>query len=321
MVSEREQPVLQFLCCKGIAYRQRMMWIIAAAALGLLLQVLFLCFWYGASLLVVSVALSWVVGYDNRADPRHMRVDAQWHHAGLDRLEAITRLDRDIRRWDASFWDISNPRGIFLFFVVMIGLFVLTIWSLISGGAVFTIIVGDGLLLMVLQWFNGMRRSERQPDLTLKAEHLLDVLTEYRARSVVDGEIGVQLLLDHESESPTPFDVKLVITFPEGPDYLYGLQCQVVINRVQGKPHAYCYCVVLAEAGHQIAEVTRKVELPSKTIREESTKKDVEIIVVRQKTTKKSGYHTSVAKSSEILKAALEMFAAICEKGHAKAVD
>lgn len=302
---ESKEPVITFRLFKSLPIKQRIVWAAAAIALGLVLQVASLSVSPGIPFIIIAILLTWIVGFDNKVDFHHMRVDSGWEQVDFNRLNDISQMDVDIKQWDASFWDLSNSKGLvgFLFVSVLI---LLAWWGLreisIPLG---NIIAADSALLLVSQWFNGMRRVDRRPDLVLKANHLMETAKHYQNKNALTGKLGAQLLLSESAGQRVPTDAKITVTYPDGPEYLYGVQSQVVINRVQGKPHPYCYSVIVAKAGHDLIKQTQGLDLPPNTVRETQTKDGVEVVILRQRTSRTSGYHTTVETSALILGAAL----------------
>ncbi|MHC4816433.1 MAG: hypothetical protein ACYTF8_00035 [Planctomycetota bacterium] len=306
--AEAQEPTLQFSLLKGVSYRRRLLVVTILAAVGLLLQVLFLSFWAGVPFLLAAVICSWVVGFDNRLDKRRLRHDVAWETAPFDRVETILRLDRAGRRWDFSLLDISNLTGCGIFLAALTGAALLAILAAAEAGLSAAMIVGGDLVLLILaQWFSGMRAGHRQADLVIKAEHDLAVMRTMRAEVEKEGELRVQLRMGGKTDDRAPTDLKLSIHYPEAPAHFLGVQAQIVLNRVQGRPYPYFYAVVLAREGHGLFAAAKRVQLPGGVIREKKSQGDVEVSIIRQQTTKTSGYHTKPDVSCRILRTALEI--------------
>jgi hypothetical protein len=306
--TETHEPTLQFRLLKGLDYRRRL-WVVGLlAAAGLLLQIVFFSFWAGLPLLLAAVVCSWVVGFDNKLDKRAFRLDVAWETAPFDRVRTILQLDREGRRWDFSLLDISNPTGCVIFLVGLAVAFGLAVLAAAEGGKAGAMIVGGDLVLLILaQWFSGMRGRFRQADLVIKAEHVLAVVRMMRAEIDGAGELRAQLRMGGKSEQRAPNDLKISIRHPDAPEHFLGVQAQIVLNRVQGRPYPYFYAVVLARQGHGLLDAARTVEMPGGVILETKSQDDVEVAIIRQKTTRTSGYHTKPNVSCRILRTALEV--------------
>jgi hypothetical protein len=304
--TEALEPTLQFSLFKGASYGRRLLIVGLLAAAGLMLQIVFFSFWAGAPFLVAAVIGSWVVGFDSQLDKRSFHHDIAWETAPFDRVATILRLDRAGRRWDFSLLDISNPMGCGIFLAGVAGAAVLVLYAATQASPAAAMIVGgDFGLLILAQWFSGMRSRFRQADLVIKAEHVVAVMRTMREEVEKEGEPRVQLRMGGKDAQRAPSDLKLSVHYPEAPAHFLGVQAQIVLNRVQGRPYPYFYAVVVTRQGHGLFAAAKSVELPDGVILETKSQKDVDVAIVRQRTTRTSGYHTKPNVSCRILRTAL----------------
>ncbi len=306
---ESQEPVLQFAFAKRLAYRTRMTWALALVAVGMAAQLVWLSVLPGVPFLVVAVALSWVVGFDNALDRRGLRTDRAWRRVPFERIPSIVKLDIAMKRWDASAIDLTSPIGFLLLAVTTVLIVFATVAALVAlGPAVALIVAVDAVVLVLLQWFSGMRTVHRKPDLVLKAGHIQQVVAAERAAIDAAGELHGQLLLPEGGGDEGPADARILIDVADPPGKLLSVQGQVVLNRVQGTPHAYFYCVVVAFAGDGLADFAQRFAPGgSGTTIEVKTEDDMDVVVVRQTTSKTSGYETKAKKSRRLLVAALDI--------------
>lgn len=304
---EKTEPALAFRVFKSMPYPTRMLIVSGLVVLGILLQFLFVRFWPGAPFLLAAFVLSWVKGFDNKLDSRTYKADSDWETVEYERLGEILALKKKINRWDSSLWDISNGKGIvFFIFVVFVGYILLQIFGAHKTAA-YPIILGDAGLLILTQWFNGMRYVDKQPDLILKTEHLVKTVEHLRRYEILNGEIGAMLLLAASDKGLTPQGVKITVRFPDAPEDFFGVQSQVVINRVQSKAHPYCYSVVVAKKGKKLFRAIERLDPPPGCIFETDTKGNADVVIIRQRTSRTSGYHTNVDTSAMTLASALQI--------------
>ena len=305
LLAENEQPVLEFLLWKRLPYATRMRVVYGLIAIGLVLQVAYVSFLHGAPLFLAAVLLAWVVGFDNKVDFHHMALDTQWDSVDIEKLAQIRGLDQQIGKWDVGTWDISNGKGFGVFLVLSI--LIISVWLVLEQywSGIGYIVAGNAFLLLGMQFLSGMRKVHREPDLVFKVDHMLETLREYRRGHTIQGELGAQLLLRKGQENSLPTQAKVTIRYPDAPQGFHGIQMQVVINRVKGAAHAYCYCVVVGGEGSGLIEKTAAVALPAGVIRETQQRKGVEVVILRQRTSRTSGYETKVKKSAAILGAAI----------------
>ncbi|MHC4547788.1 MAG: hypothetical protein ACYTEZ_03340 [Planctomycetota bacterium] len=307
---EEREPALQFSLLRRMRYRTRLVVVGLFALAGLALQIAFLSFWAGFPCLLAAVICSWVAGFDNKLDKRSFHHDVAWETAPFDRLATIRKLDRAGRRWDTSALDVTNLLGGLIFGLLLVGALLLaTAVSHYVSERAGIIVGGDAVLLLLSQWFSGMRARFRQADLMVKVDHVLEVMEPLRREVEGHGELRVQLLMRGKDDQRVPGDLKLSVQVPEAPAHFLGVQAQIVLNRVQGTPYPYFYAVVLAREGHGLFEDVAKVALPRKVILETQSQKDVDVAILRQRTTRTSGYHTRAPVSRRILRTALEIAA------------
>jgi hypothetical protein len=115
------------------------------------------------------------------------------------------------------------------------------------------------------------------------------------------------MLLKGAGKTKVPDDVKFKVEISgHHPDFL-GLYGQVVTNEVQGSSYPYFYVVLVARRGFGLPEIGRRHAGPSGTVVEIKNQDEVEVLVIRQKTTKKSGYHTPPSRCVEIFMDGLDL--------------
>ena len=86
-----------------------------------------------------------------------------------------------------------------------------------------------------------------------------------------------------------------------------GLYGQVVTNDVNGTSYPYFYVVLVARKGFGLQPVFQAYRPPKKMTKEFKVEDDVEVFVIRQTTSKTSGYHTKNKKMTAILKAGIAL--------------
>lgn len=298
---------LEFKSFRSLDYRSRWLWMAGLVVAGLAAQAAFLSPWPGVPFLIGAVVLSWVVGFDAKVDRRSFHHDQAWETVPFERIAEIEKLDRKVQRWDASALDVSGC-GAVVFLVV--GAACVAAWALLRevvGPSVGAIVAVDAGLLLLPQWFSGMRGAFRQPDLMIKVEHVREVVRRAGPSIAKHGTLKAILLMSGKDESRVPIDLKIAVVPEDAPEGFHGVQGQVVLNRVQGKPHPYFYCVVVAKEGSDLLRVAESVPKPAGILDEWKRENGVDVSVIRQRTTRTSGYHTKPARSAEILATALEV--------------
>ena len=293
-----ERDTLVFWVLPGLRYRWRMAVAPLILLAGLLVQ------WRygepgwaaGALLLVLGNLLLLVKGYDNRLDRDGWSPELQWQPVEREKLGELLDLDRRMRRWDRSFMDITNAWGLVAFFLLLVLLF--GAWVALADSPM-RILPVDAAILLLPHWFTGTRRILRLPGLLVKAETLERVLREVHPES--DGDRVEVFMLLKGKEHPLPEDVKIRLMPGDAPEEFLGLQGQVVINEVQGKSHPYFYVVLVARPGLGLKELAGEFNPPEGLVKEFSSQEDAEVLVLRQRTTRTSGYHTGPERVRELL--------------------
>ncbi|RJQ48057.1 MAG: hypothetical protein C4534_00270 [Gaiellales bacterium] len=287
--------LIVFLVWQSLAYGARMTLSILLVLTGLAIQVFTGSFLTGAPLLLAGNILLLVRGYDNRVDVKGFRPGVDWQKVERARLDEILRLDEGIRRWDRSVLDVTN----------LLGAAALLLTALALGAAALLlpsfgrIIALDAMVLLLPHWFTGIRRILRLPQVVVRAEALAQVLDASDELVSAADTIDILMLLKG-SEVRVPDDVKFRVSFVGQDPRFLGLYGQVVINTVQGKSYPYFYTVLVAEKGYGLKETDESFTPPGNIVHEYGTDNEVEFIVVRQKTTRNSGYHTKGADAIAI---------------------
>ncbi|NNG01877.1 MAG: hypothetical protein HKM93_20995 [Desulfobacteraceae bacterium] len=306
--TEKQFPLLQFLVFRKMAYNKRRFLFAGLVFLGLAFQVYTLQALPGFFFIAFAVMTMWVVGFDSQVDYHHMNVKETWVQGAYEHLSQIVELDRKQERWTDSVWDFSSINGKIFFVVSLVAIVILTnfIKAITRTSGIGGIVFLDGIAFVSIQWFKGMRRTDRRPELVQKADHLVKTVDGCPAAGRFNKQLGTLLLMDPEGEGKAPSDLKLNLSFPDGPDHFYGLQGQVALNRVQGKAYPYFYAVVVCKEGHVLDASTRNVPVPDGIVREVATRQGADVVILRQHTTDTSGYHTTVETSGAILTAAIQ---------------
>jgi hypothetical protein len=119
-------------------------------------------------------------------------------------------------------------------------------------------------------------------------------------------EFRPALMLSRGKDDKTiPDDARFSIAFPDSSEGFYGLQAQINLNVVQGTSYPYFYCVLAAKPGFGLIKHKEKIQLAQKVICEYQEDGRAEVLVIRQHTTRKSGYHTKNRQCIDIMKNAL----------------
>lgn len=290
---KQDRGIVVFLFLPSIPYEKRLTIAFMLIAAGILTQFVTGGFTLGAMAIGLGNLLLLVKGYDNRVETKAFIADVSWERVDMKKLSELKQLDSSIRRWDRSALDISNWLGAMVFVVVAGTLAASAFWQT----GLLRILALDALLLLLPHWLTGIRRILRMPGLLVRTE-CLEAVLERGERRLKDHEVTLLMLLGGETKLPE--DVKFKIDIADHHEDFLGYYGQVVINEVQGTSYPYFYTVLVARKGFGLKEVFDRYSAPLGVTKEFKYQREVEVLVIRRTTTKKSGYETKPAVAFKI---------------------
>jgi len=296
-----DRSIVVFKVWPSLDYRRRLFFAFALVVAGLAVQLASESFFWGAPLILLGNLFLLVSGYDNRVDFGKYDPAAEWVRVEPDRLADLKKMDKEIRRWDLSALDVTNVLGLALFIIATASLVILAILL----PPIWRILVLDAALLLLPHWLTGTRSVLRTPKLLLKVE-LLQRLFERMGEELGRHRLTVLMLVQGE-ETRVPSDVKFRVEPTNKPDDFLGMYGQVVLNEVQGRSYPYFYVVLVAKKGLGLELVYRDYRPPGGVTKEFKPQGEVEVLVLRQTTTKKSGYHTKPGTVESLLHEGLHL--------------
>ncbi len=302
----QKREVLQFYFVKSLPYAIRILAATLFMVLGIVLQIMLA--WpaalIGTGLFFFAGFLLAAAGYTNK--PKEPPGGGIWKTVDVDRLDTILDIHSRSKSWDLAAFDVSNGLGVTLFLLVALIVGGLTLFGWRESQSWPFLIAGSAAGLYLPLWFSGLRAGYSREPLILKVRILRDLLVDFETIQHRGEEPRASLNLAGPQTDAIPLDAKFQINFTDASPDFYGLQCQININTVQGRKYPYCYFVVVAKRGMNIFPAATGLEHLGETTVETKFQGDVEIIVIRQYTTRTSGYHTSAARCRELLHTALQ---------------
>jgi len=173
-------------------------------------------------------------------------------------------------------------------------------------------LVFDLFFLLFIVLLSGARRVWSPKDLDVKGEALLqayDVIKNFPGFSM-----NPQLLLKiGDGRKSLPEDAKFFLQPQNAPAWMMGIQFQVSINSVQSKKYPYLYSVVILKKGNLERAKSCSSE-DRKILVEFKDNSEVDVIVIRQRTTKTSGYYTNKNAIEKLVNQTFEMFNCIVKE-------
>jgi len=246
-------------------------------------------------LIFTGVLFLLIRGYDSK--PKGSLSSGEWEKTTLDRFQEVLKLEKKTSSWDETIVDLTCLTGFGCFLAIAGLVFWVSVVMLASSAARLWsfVFVADAVVLIIPLWITGTRSGWRPKTLRQQIEALqvaLKVLDGYREPAC---QIQPMMEMAGKGDQKTPIGARVFIRFPDGPEDFYGIQFQVALNNVQGTHYPYLYAVIVAKKSfkllsNHIDKITNS--RPEKIIVEPSREKGVEVIVIRQKTSKTKGYHT-----------------------------
>jgi hypothetical protein len=160
-------------------------------------------------------------------------------------------------------------------------------------------------VLLLPHWVTGLRGIMTLPNLLLKIKLIRKLLAD------IEGLIAQHqaefFMLLKGGETKLPDDVKFRVKIQgQHPDFL-GFYGQIVTNTVSSKTYPYLYVVLVAKQGFGLNRSFERYTPSRKIVKEYKEEGDVEVFVIRQHTTRTSGYHTKYKDARRIFLEGLEV--------------
>lgn len=308
---------VKFHFAKTLPYNARITLMFFLLVIGFGLQLYFMSPFYGAPFLIIGIGLVLVKGYDSRIRIVSFNQDPSWKTVTINEIEELESLRKRSRKWDRDALDISNTLGFFslIFFSGLAFAASIALGIFAKEAKVSLILAVDTVILIAPIWFTGMKFILKQPNLAIQVDILLKLYEEFEELKKEGEEFKPALMLGKGKENKTvPFRTRFSIAFPDPPEGFYGLQAQINLNVVQGASFPYFYCVLAAKPGFKMLSFKDKIKLEKDIICEYQKDGRAEVLVIRQRTTRKSGYHTKDRRCTEILEVALKGGRIICSQ-------
>ncbi|MAT72745.1 MAG: hypothetical protein CMJ58_24970 [Planctomycetaceae bacterium] len=323
VLPDRERRhLLQFYFAPKIGYVTRLIWAGGLIAIGLAIQLV----WtpdHLAPLLLVTLplliagnGLLLVQGYNLK--PTYNLARGKWEKTTRDRFQEVRTLQSEIDRWDNTFADITCAPGIVLLVVgvVIVAVAAAAMIDTDRGELWAPLFAVDAAVLLLPHWVTGTRRGWRPVSLRQQIDALDTVLAVIDRHEHPPCQIQPMFQVAGKQDAKTPTNARVFVRFPDGPEDFLGVQFQVAINDVQGTKYPYLYAVLVAQKSFKLRQGpledvrrrAKKITKPTGLLQflgitkesgqltiESKSEKDVDVIVIRQHTTKQTGYHTDPA--------------------------
>lgn len=298
LLNKEEQGIVVFHFWKSLKYKTRLAICLLMALCGFALQYMalgsvkeFKIIVTGALFIFLGNLLMLVKGYNNKIKLDTYTAESEWVKTDIERLKEIVDINKKAKKWDINSLDITNVLGVFAFVGFIVVLIVLVSSNILESGGAKAILFIDALVLFVPHWLTGVRSITLTPNLLKKISIYLQVMDRFGA-SLEKHDVDF-LTYVKGSKEKFPRDVKMKVDFKDQPEDFLGMYAQITLNNVQETLYPYFYVVLVAKRGSMMNQkFVNSVKLAPKIMKEFKEEGDVEILVLRQVTTKTSGYYT-----------------------------
>lgn len=312
-LSSDQQAVVVFWLRKSLGYWKRILVGFACILVGFFVQYYWYGYWYGIVggffLLFGGNLFLMVRGLDNRIRFGKYAPEAEWEKVDESKILEAEQIARKIEGWKRSILDATSGLGAFIVLVMFIILLGIFIDGLIKGDGAFLVLTVDAGLLLFPHWFTGKLSIITRYGLLLKLEVIKTLLNNLKDR-LQDHQVEYFMLLKGK-ETKVPDDVKFCVKIQNQHPGFLGLYAQIVVNR---GIYPYFYVVLVTQKGYGLHETFKNYTPPGNITKEYPVEEDVEVLVIRQVTTKTSGYHTGDSKIREIFLEGLELAETVAVK-------
>lgn len=288
-----EQGIVVFKVWQSLSYGKRMLLSFGLIFLGFLLQYWIFHVFPGVLFVIAGNLFLLVSGYDNRINYGSYDPSAKWERVEKAKLLELERLDKKMKKWDASAVDITNGLGGCTFILVLGVTFGTLFLGFSIDNTILKIIGADIGVLLIPHWLTGVKQILTKPRLMKKIELMKELAMEVETQ-IKDAKFQFLMQLKGK-DVPLPDDVKFKLEFENQKPNFLGFYGQTVINMVKSTAYPYFYVVLVARKGYGLDEVYRNFHLKDDKITKEfKVEGEVEVMVIRQTTTETSGYHTKM---------------------------
>ena len=227
-----------------------------------------------------------------------------WQEVTTVQLDQVLEHCKKIKKFNTS--EMGCIITAFIIFMVGIVFIVPLVTILAHISFAFAATIVNAIILFVGLAFSGRRRAWMPHNINIKAE-IVKRLIEYREiKKDREAQAMPYLEVGGGKEGSVPNDCRFMVRFKDAPKEFLGVQGQISINNVKGRAYPYFYVVMIArpEFGLFKRFPTTPIE---KCVVERKKTSEVDVMVIRQKTTKTSGYHTNERMQEFILTSALDI--------------
>jgi len=227
-----------------------------------------------------------------------------WQEVTPDKIDQVLGQCRKIKKFNSN--EVGCIIAAFVIFIFGIVFIVPLMTILVHISLPFAATVINAIILFVGLAFSGRRRAWMPVALDIKTQIVKRLINLPLTKKDPKIVAVPYLEVGEGKEGSVPNDTRFMVRFDEAPKEFLGVQGQISINNVKGRAYPYFYVVIIARPEFGLLKKFT-VKSVDKCIIEHKKTAEVDVIVIRQKTTKTSGYHTNERMQDYIYSNALEL--------------
>lgn len=224
----------------------------------------------------------------------------EWQEVTQQKIKEVMEHCRRVKKFQ------SGNVGCFfalIIAVVFVGGFLFPFIEEISPPFPIIATIVNALILFAGLILSGRKSAWMPNALDIKTEIVSKIMESPLIKSDPGLHVIPFLEIGRAGKGTYPNDARVLVKFKDAPDEFIGLQGQISINTVKGRSYPYFYVVLIARPGFGLLDKFKslKAGLHKVTVEQKKTG-EVDVIVLRQTTTKTSGYHTDDRMQEYILR-------------------
>jgi hypothetical protein len=256
----------------------------------------------GIPFILICAGLNLIKGISIK---RPRSYDLKWQEVTPDKIEQVLRHCRRVKKFQ------SQNLGCFIiaaFVLVFVFAFFHPVIKDIPLSFPATVTIINAVVLFAGLIISGRKNAWAPRALDIKAEIVKRVMQ----TPMVSTDPGIKPIpfmeIGQTPDGSFPNDMRILFRFNDAPDTFVGLQAQISINAVKSTMYPYFYTVIIARPQFNLFDKFESLGVALEGITIETKRSnDVDVIVLRQTTTKTSGYHTNNEVQQYILSRSIEL--------------
>jgi hypothetical protein len=233
-----------------------------------------------------------------------------WQEVTVSQLDQVLEQCKKIKKFNTS--QTGCIIAAFIIFMVGIVFVVPLTYILTHLSFAFAATVINAIILFVGLAFSGRRHAWMPHNINIKAEIVKRLIEHREIKKDINAQAIPYLEVGEGKKGSVPNDCRFMVRFKDAPKEFLGVQGQISINNVKGRAYPYFYVVIIARPEFGLFKRFPKSPIDKCVIERKKTS-EVDVMVIRQKTTKTSGYHTNEKTQEYILTHALNKARALLQ--------